>query len=147
MGPFKVRPGSRYPAGARADSEGINFCIFSQHATGAELLLYAKPTSKTPCQIITLDRDHNWTFFFWHVYVEGLKPGVCYTWRIDGPNDTQQSGCRFNKSIELLDPWAREISDVLWDRRHAAKRKTEVVHPSVRWLLPTENTTGKTIGP
>ncbi len=98
MGPFKVRPGSRYPAGARADSEGINFCIFSQHATGAELLLYAKPTSKTPCQIITLDRDHNWTFFFWHVYVEGLKPGVCYTWRIDGPNDTQQSGCRFNNS-------------------------------------------------
>jgi len=134
MGPFKVRPGSRYPAGARADSEGVNFCIFSQHATGAELLLYENPTSKIPFQIVILNREDNWTFFFWHVYVQDLRPGVSYTWRIDGPNDTQQSGCRFNKNIELLDPWARGVTDVLWDRRQAVETTNRSI-PSIRAIV------------
>jgi pullulanase/glycogen debranching enzyme len=53
--------------------------------------------------------ENNCTFFFWHVFVEGLPPRTYYTWRADGPNDTQQTGCRFNPRKELVDPWTGEF--------------------------------------
>ena len=61
--------------------------------------------------------EENRTFFFWHVFVEGLEPGVCYAWRIDGPSDTATTGRAFDKRKLLVDPWARAVSDALWDRR------------------------------
>ena len=38
---YATRPGSRFPPGATASPEGVNFCVFSRHATRVELLLYA----------------------------------------------------------------------------------------------------------
>ncbi len=70
--------------------------------------------------MIELSPAENRTFFFWHVFVEGLRPGVCYTWRVDGPADTQRDGGSFNPRKELVDPWARAVTDALWDRRRAA---------------------------
>ncbi len=118
---YKTLPGNRYPAGATLDAGGVNFSVFSQHASSVELLLYEKNDSTEPFQIIRLVPDVNLTFFFWHVYVEGLQAGVHYTWRIDGPKDTRRTGFRFNKKFELLDPWARAVSDTMWDRRRAQK--------------------------
>ena len=115
--PFGTRPGSRFPPGATAASDGVNFCVFSRHATSVELLLYADGTGSEPLQTIRLTPEENRTFFFWHVFVEGLEPGVCYTWRIDGPNDTATTGRAFDKRKLLLDPWARAVSDARWDRR------------------------------
>ena len=71
---YPTRPGSRFPPGATALPDGVNFCIFSRHATRVELLLYAEADSPEPFQVITLTPEHNRTFFFWHVFVEGLPP-------------------------------------------------------------------------
>jgi glycogen operon protein len=95
----------------------VNFCVFSRHATSVELLLYADGSASEPLQTIRLVPEENRTFFFWHVFVEGLEAGVCYAWRIDGPNDTATSGCAFDQRKLLLDPWARAVSDARWDRR------------------------------
>ncbi|MGF6479606.1 isoamylase [Paraburkholderia sp. JPY419] len=114
-----VRPGSRFPTGVSAVPGGINFCIFCRHATRVELLLYEAADSPEPFQIIPLCTDENRTFFFWHVMVEGLPFGTHYTWRVDGPRDTQTGGFAFDPERELLDPYARAVSDVLWTRRRA----------------------------
>jgi isoamylase len=116
-----VRSGSRFPTGASAVPGGINFCIFCRHATRVELLLYAAADSPEPFQIITLCADTNRTFFYWHVMVEGLPFGTYYTWRVDGPRDTQSGGFAFDPERELLDPYARAVSDVLWTRRPVGK--------------------------
>src|SRR5690606_7985961 len=92
MSPYKIRPGTRFPPGATPSADGVNFCAFSQHATHAELLLYAAADSNAPFQVITLDREHNRSFFFWHVFVEDLPVGTYYTWRMDGPGDIVATG-------------------------------------------------------
>jgi glycogen operon protein len=116
MKEFKISQGRRYPPGASMRAEGTNFSVFSQHATSMELLLYERADSPTPFQTIRLDPETNRTFFFWHVYVEKLPAGVHYSWRADGPDDTSNSGLRFDKRIELLDPWARAVTTKFWDR-------------------------------
>ncbi|MBI4791513.1 MAG: glycogen debranching protein GlgX [Deltaproteobacteria bacterium] len=121
MEQYPVNPGRRYPPGATFSARGTNFCIFSRQATTMELLLYRGPESLQPFQVITLDPHENRTFFFWHVFVEGLPAGTCYTWRADGPDDTRLSGNRFNREKELLDPWAKTVVDNLWDRRRTCR--------------------------
>ncbi len=116
---FSVKPGSRFPFGATLDANGVNFSVFSRHAEGAELLLFERVDSAEPFQIITLDAEVNRSFFSWHVYVEKLRAGVYYNWRMNGPDDTRASGCRFDAQKALVDPWARAVSDQLWDREQA----------------------------
>ena len=54
-------------------------------------------------------------YVFWHVLVEDLPAGICYAWRMDGPDDPARSGLRFDREKVLLDPWARAVSDALWN--------------------------------
>ncbi len=128
---YGTRPGTRFPPGATVAPDGINFCIFTRYATRVELLLYAKADSPEPFQVITLDPEHNHSFFFWHVFVVGLAAGTHYTWRVDGPADTAATGRRFNARKELVDPWARVVTDAVWDRRRAAD-PNDVGRTSVR---------------
>lgn len=116
---FRTRSGMRYPLGASWRPQGTNFSVFSRHATSVELLLYERADSATPFQIVELDPSANRTFFFWHVYVVGLPLGIHYTWKVDGPDDTQLSGFRFDKRRELLDPWAHAVTTRLWNREKA----------------------------
>jgi isoamylase len=115
--PFGTRPGSRFPPGATVAPGGVNFCVFSRHATSVELLLYADDSTSEPLQTILLTPEENRSFYFWHVFVERLEPGARYAWRVDGPNDTAMTGRAFDKRRLLLDPWARAVSDARWDRR------------------------------
>ena len=131
---YQSSPGSRFPPGATVLADGVNFCIFSRHATRMELLLYAQPDSPEPFQVIALTAERNRTFFFWHVFVQGLPSGTCYNWRADGPADTQQTGRSFNPRKDLLDPWARAVTDALWDRRRAADPQ-DAGHASLRAIV------------
>jgi len=133
-GVYATRPGSRFPSGASAFPDGVNFCVFTRHATRVELLLYRAPDSPEPFQVIVLSPEDNRTFFFWHVFVEGLPPGTCYTWRADGPTDTERTGRYFNPRKELLDPWARAVTDAVWDRRRALDQQ-EAGHASLRAIV------------
>ncbi len=118
---YATSHGSRYPLGSRASPKGVNFAIISRFSTGAELCLYEAHDSPTPFQVITLDPEVNRTYIYWHIFVEGLPPGVFYTWRVQGPDDTVHSGLRFNGELELLDPWSRAVTDTGWDRLAAER--------------------------
>ncbi|MCG6900256.1 MAG: glycogen debranching protein GlgX [Gammaproteobacteria bacterium] len=116
---YQTRPGNRYPAGATVVDGGVNFSIYSRHAAHVELLLFAAADSVAPFQIIPLDSRLQRMFFFWSVLVVDLPAGVHYAWRIDGPEDVHQSGFRFDREKVLLDPWARGVTDTLWQRAAA----------------------------
>ena len=115
--PFPVEAGSPHPLGAAVSPSGVNFSLFSSNATGVELLLFAAHDSAEPFQTIRFDPYVNKTFHFWHAFMRGLKPGVHYAYRVDGPSDS--AGQRFNRNKVLIDPYAYGNSDALWDRGSA----------------------------
>jgi glycogen operon protein len=112
-GPFSTKVGRHLPVGAHAGAHGVNFSIFARDAVAVQLRLYEHAGAEHPLQEIALDPRYHRTFFFWHVYVQGLPPGVHYTWRVAGPGQSIEG------MPELLDPWARAVSDARWDRRSA----------------------------
>ena len=113
---YKLKHGSPYPQGAKFNGEGVNFSIFSRHATAVDLLLFTSSDSEQPFQTINLDKEKHRTFFSWHVFVKELPVGTWYCWRMDGSNQPRLSGLRFDKQKYLLDPCARAISNKRWNR-------------------------------
>jgi len=116
-GPFPVEAGSPHPLGATPSPSGVNFSLASSNATGVELLLFSAHDSLEPFQTIRFDPYVNKSFHSWHAFVRGLKPGVHYAYRVDGPLDS--AGQRFNKNKILIDPYSRGNSNSLWDRGSA----------------------------
>ena len=114
-------------------AEGVNFSIFSRKARQVELSLYTAADSSKPVQTITLDPEINRTYFFWHVFVEGLPPGTYYTWRVDGGR-------------ELVDPWARAVSDSAWNRQQAIRDPGSVGN-SFRAIVTTGTEVGSQKSP
>lgn len=117
--PSTVLPGQSYPLGATVYAIGINFCLYSKHATGVELLLFDSENIVAPSRVITLDPRWNRTSYYWHVFVPGLRVGQIYAYRVHGPFDPAQ-GHRFDPQKVLLDPYARAVvGDDIYDRKAA----------------------------
>lgn len=115
----KVLPGQSYPLGATAYALGVNFCFYSKHATGVELLLFDSENIRQPSRVISFDRRWNRTSHYWHAFVPGLKAGQVYGFRIHGPWNPSQ-GHRFDATKVVLDPYARAIvGEEYYDRRAA----------------------------
>jgi glycogen operon protein len=113
-----VRAGARLPLGASVRHDGVNFAVYSPHATRVWLRLYHGPMDAEPLAEIELDGPAHRTYGFWHVFVAGACAGWLYTWRADGPNEPA-AGLRFDARRELLDPWARLVSGAAWEREAA----------------------------
>ena len=64
---------------------GVNFAIFSRHASRVRLELFDHPADATPARVIDLDPARNRTGDMWHVWVEGIRAGQLYAYRVDGP--------------------------------------------------------------
>jgi isoamylase len=104
--------GKPYPLGANWDGKGVNVAIFSENATGVELLLYESPEATKAKERVSLrERTGN----VWHAYLPDLLPGQLYAYRVDGPYDPAK-GHRFNRNKVLLDPYAKAIAGTIkWD--------------------------------
>lgn len=104
--------GQPYPLGATWDGNGVNFALFSEHATAVELSLFPNedPSREVACIPIKERTD-----LVWHVYIPELRPGQIYGYRVHGPYEPQ-NGHRFNPSKLLLDPYGKAISGkIQWD--------------------------------
>jgi glycogen operon protein len=130
---FQVEKGSPHPLGAIPDQDGVNFSLFSENATGVELLLFERHDAPEPFQVIPLDPFVNKTFHFWHVYVRELRPGAHYAYRVNGPWDLG-AGHRFNRNKALIDPYAKGNTNSLW-RRADACRPDNNVNTSMRSVV------------
>jgi len=114
-----VTAGRAQPLGATIHGDGVNFSVYSEHATAVELLLFSDHDAPQPERVITLDPELNHSFHFWHVHVAGVGPGQIYAYRMDGPKDTSRSGGRFNRNKVLIDPYALGNVNTLWNRGDA----------------------------
>jgi glycogen operon protein len=117
--PLQTEAGQPHPLGATVDKGGVNFSVFSRNATAIELLLFDEHDDLEPVQIVKLDPEVNKSFFFWHVYVKGLRPGAHYAYRVDGPSDLHGQGFRYNRNKVLIDPYAFGNTETLFNRDDA----------------------------
>jgi isoamylase len=104
-----VRSGVPLPFGTFESGEGVNFALFSRHASRVRLELFDRAVDAAPARIIDLDPARNRTGDVWHVWVAGIRPGQLYAYRVDGPY-LPKEGHRFNFHKLLLDPFATAIS-------------------------------------
>lgn len=103
-------PGIPYPLGATLDAGGVNFALFSEHATGVELCIFGDDDQETRIPVRAR------TAFVWHVYVPELQAGTRYGYRVHGPYDPA-AGHRFNPEVVLLDPYAKALDGpVRWEQ-------------------------------
>ena len=100
--------GQSSPLGATMSPGGVNFSVYSRNATGIELLFFDREDEVRPARAITIDPAANRTYHYWHVFVEGIKPGQLYGYRAHGPFDPA-AGMRFNPAKVLLDPYGRGV--------------------------------------
>src|SRR5215212_4681326 len=119
----RINDGAPLPLGATWDGRGVNFALFSAHATAVELCLFER-TGRRVTDRIRLPRC---TDQIWHGHIEGLSPGQLYGYRVHGPYEPQR-GHRFNPHKLLIDPYARQVfgrirwHDALFGYRLGAQR-------------------------
>ena len=112
----EIQSGDPLPiGGTHQQGDGVNFVLFSRHATRVHLELYQHPDDSSPMRSIDLDPMRHRTGDIWHVWVRGIPVGQLYGYRIEGPY-LPEEGHRFNPHKLLLDPYARAIAGVRnWD--------------------------------
>ena len=113
------RSGLADPLGATVTANGVNFSVFSKHATGIDLLLFERVDDETPSRIVPFDPVTNRTYYYWHVFVPGLKAGQIYGFRVNGPFEPSK-GFRFDSCKVLLDPYGRTVVVPIGYNRSAA---------------------------
>jgi isoamylase len=114
-----LKEGSSSPLGATPSPHGVNFSVFSRHATAVELLLFDRVDDTKAATVVRLDPSVNRTYFYWHVFVPDVRPGQLYGYRVDGPFDLP-NGMRFDPTKILLDPYGRGVMVPRAYRRGAA---------------------------
>ncbi|MCE1206454.1 MAG: glycogen debranching enzyme, partial [Spirochaetia bacterium] len=92
---IELAPGNPIEPGAVIYREGVNFSVFSRHATQLFLCLYENFNDSTPRFQLALDPKKNKTGDIWHCFIPGLTEGTLYLWRADGPFKPEE-GHRFN---------------------------------------------------
>ena len=148
-----LRPGMRegrpYPLGATWDGLGVNFALFSAHATKVELCLFDLDGA-TELERIELPE---YTDEVWHGYLPAARPGTTYGYRVYGPYEPD-AGHRFNPNKLLIDPYAKQLvgelkwgpelfgykldspeKDLSFDERDSAAfvPKCRVIDPAFTW--------------
>ncbi|NQW03623.1 MAG: glycogen debranching enzyme GlgX, partial [Acidobacteria bacterium] len=105
-------PGNPYPLGATWDGLGVNFALFSEHATGVELCLFDSVDAQVESRRVRLTMQ---TDLVWHGYLRDVRPGQLYGYRVEGPYEPEQ-GHRFNPAKVLIDPYAKTVArTVRWN--------------------------------
>ena len=104
----RALPGAPYPLGASWDGAGVNFAMFSEHASAVHLCLFDAATDERESEIVPLTEVDG---MVWHGYLPGLQPGQLYGYRVYGPYRPIE-GLRFNPNKVLLDPYALAVERV-----------------------------------
>ncbi|MEP5728627.1 MAG: glycogen debranching protein GlgX [Sulfitobacter sp.] len=101
---YELSGGSPNRLGAHHDGAGVNFAVFSEHASKMELCLFDADGVEETARIPLPER----TGPIWHGYLAGLPVGTVYGYRAHGEYAPEE-GHRFNPNKLLLDPYTREL--------------------------------------
>jgi len=97
--------GRPYPLGATPVDGGVNFAVYSRHASDIFLLLF-DTADGDPTDVIRLEEQDK---FVWHCEVRAIGSGQLYAFKARGPYQPEW-GLRFNDAKLLLDPYARAVT-------------------------------------
>jgi glycogen operon protein len=109
--------------GATWSKHGVNFAIFSSHATRVELCVFDAWSGEESARYDLPERTGD----IWHGLLSPRRaaPGTHYAFCVHGPQDAQ-NGQRFDAKIALIDPYARALSSVL-------PLRSKVIDPGFDW--------------
>ena len=127
----RLAAGHPWPMGATVHADGVNFAVFSGHASQVDLCLFDE-SGQTELARLPLPAQ---TGDVWHGFLPDCKPGQVYGLRAHGPWRPDR-GHRFNPHKLLLDPWAREIVSPIggfdWRGPHQAADREHPQHMDTR---------------
>src|SRR6202012_5306216 len=115
--------GSSSPLGAFCAPGGVNFSLYSRHATGVEILLFDHVDDAYPARTVRIDPADR-TNHYWHAHIPDVIAGQIYAYRVDGPYNPAL-GLRFNLRKVLLDPYGRGVAVPRNYSRAAAQSRDE----------------------
>ncbi len=145
----RITEGQPFPLGATWDGLGVNFAVFSAHATKVELCLF---DSKGETELERIELPE-YTNEIWHGYLPDAHPGQVYGYRVYGPYEPD-AGHRFNPNKLLIEPYAKQLigtlkwsealfgytighhdADLSFDTRDSAAfvPKAKVIDPAFTW--------------
>ncbi|MBV9656093.1 MAG: glycogen debranching protein GlgX [Acetobacteraceae bacterium] len=148
MDKVRITEGRPHPRGATWTGKGVNFSLFSAHATKVEVCLF-DDSGTTEIARVPLPE---YTNEVWHGFLPDARPGTVYGYRVHGPYEPE-AGHRFNPNKLLMDPYAKALvghvkwgpeifgyqlesgDDTTFDTRDSAgfMAKGRVVDPAFTW--------------
>jgi glycogen operon protein len=106
---FGVGRGHPLPYGATPRRDGVNFSVFSRHATGITLVLFL-PGEPEPVLELPLDPRYNRTGDVWHAFLRGLDPGIEYGYRAHRDPNPEPAVYRYDRGKVLIDPYGKAVA-------------------------------------
>ena len=102
-----IQAGLPRPLGATRTERGVNFALFSSNATRVEICLFDADSGAEAGRADLPARTGD----IWHGLVapRHAGAGTHYAYHVHGPNDPE-NGHRFDASVGLIDPYARQLS-------------------------------------
>jgi glycogen operon protein len=105
---YKLRPGKAFPFGATFVPGGVNFSVYSSHATACTLVLF-RQGEREPLAEIPFPEEFRIGNVFSMTVFDLDYESVEYGFRMAGPFDPR-AGHRFDPTKVLLDPYAKLVS-------------------------------------
>jgi len=105
-GTFGFHRGQALPFGSTIKLGGINFSIYARHATAVTLVFFL-PGNDREIATFSLDNKINRTGDVWYVFIAGLKEGLEYAYKMDGPQSHRH---RYDGNLLLADPYATTLN-------------------------------------
>ncbi len=128
-----VDRGVGLPMGATRLAGGVNFSIYSRHATDVTLSLFRPGEEEEPFEEFALDAAHHRTGHAWHLWLGGLEEDFEYAWRMDMRPNPAPHIYRYDPSRYLLDPFARVVTGgQMWGGR-VTKRRCALEPAGFQW--------------
>jgi isoamylase len=118
-----IEVGAARPLGATWTKQGVNFALFSSHATRVEVCLF---DAASGAEIVRHDLPGR-SGDVWHGLISprGGSSGLHYAFCVHGADDPQ-SGQRFDASVQLIDPYARALAP-------GPTLRGRVIDPAFHW--------------
>jgi isoamylase len=105
---LEIQRGYSLPFGARYFPEGVNFSVFSEHATSVSVVIFESGLLE-PIVEVLFDELLNRTGNVWHMLMVGLPDDFRYGFRVDGPSHALE-GHMFDKTKILIDPYTKGLT-------------------------------------
>ncbi|MCR5625705.1 MAG: glycogen debranching protein GlgX [Lachnospiraceae bacterium] len=137
IGDVEYRIGRIFPFGAYTYGDGIvNFSVFTKDATSCSLLLYHKGEKEPYLEIPFPDEfkiGNVYAMMVFGLNIEDLE----YGYRMDGEYNPEK-GLYFDKSLPLLDPYAKAVSGrTVWgkepDKNDPFQHRGQIIMEDYEW--------------